>query len=169
MKKKLARIFAASLVAVFLVMMLPFGASAVNLLVTTTPSEETAEWEYSGWTDIPLLVIKINYAPENGTQTFIKTTDDTYWYEMLFGDGEKSMKSYWETISDGNFRFTPATENYVNEEHINVANDGIVEVTSRRRSLLLPLSAQAMRRPETARRVQATMRFGLVLLLPPTG
>ena len=129
MKKKLARIFAASLVAVFLVMMLPFGASAVNLLVTTTPSEETADWEYSGWTDIPLLVIKINYAPESGTQTFIKTTDDTYWYEMLFGDGEKSMKSYWETISDGNFRFTPATENYVNEEHNNVANDGIVEVT----------------------------------------
>ena len=129
MKKKLSRIFAASLAAMFLVLMLPFSALAVNLLVTTTPSEEVEDWEYSGWTDIPLLVIKINYAPENGTQTFIKTTDDTYWYDMLFGDGEKSMKSYWETISDGHFRFVPATENYVNEDHNNVANDGIVEVT----------------------------------------
>ncbi len=129
MKKRISRIFAATLAAVFLVLMFPFSMSAVNLMVTTTPAEGEEDYEYAGWTDIPLLVIKINYKPESGETTLIKTTDDTYWYEMLFGDGEKSMKSYYETLTDGNFRFIPATENYVNEAHKNAANDGIVEVT----------------------------------------
>lgn len=129
MKKRMARIFAAALAAVFLVLMIPFGASAVNLMVTTTPSEADEGYVYSGWTDVPLLVVKINYRPEGKDSVLLKTTDDTYWYEMLFGNGEKSMKSYFETVSDGNFRFTPAKENYVNAAHKNVANDGIVEVT----------------------------------------
>lgn len=128
MKNRTVRILAAALAAIFMVLMLPIGASAVNL-IATNPSQADEGYEYTGWSDIPLLVIKINYRPEGADPTLIKTTDDTYWYEMLFGDGEKSMKSFFETASDGNFRFTPAKENYVNESHKNVANDGIVEVT----------------------------------------
>ena len=128
MKNRTVRIFAAALAAIFLVLMLPVGASAVNLIVTD-PSVAEEGYEYTGWSDIPLLVIKINYRPTGADPTLIKTTDDTYWYNMLFGDGEKSMKSFFETASDGNFRFTPAQENYVNASHKNVANDGIVEVT----------------------------------------
>lgn len=127
--KKISRILAAALAAVFMVLLLPVGAFAANLIATKTPSAAEDGYVYSGWNDIPLLVIKVNYAPENGTQTLIKTTDDTYWYEMLFGEGEKSMKSYFETCSDGHFRFVPAKENYVNEAHKNVANDGIIEVS----------------------------------------
>jgi len=128
MKNRTVRIFAAALAAVFIVLMLPISASAVNL-IATNPSKSDEGYEYTGWSDIPLLVVKINYRPEGADPTLIKTTDDTYWYNMLFGDGEKSMKSFYETASDGNFRFTPARENYVNESHKNVANDGIVEVT----------------------------------------
>ena len=128
MKNRTVRILAAALAAIFMVLMLPIGASAVNL-IATNPSQADEGYEYTGWSDIPLLVIKINYRPEGADPTLIKTTDDTYWYEMLFGDGEKSMKSFFETCSDGNFRFVPAAENYVDASHKNVANDGIVEVT----------------------------------------
>ena len=47
MKKRISRIFAATLAAVFLVLMFPFSMSAVNLMVTTTPAEGEEDYEYA--------------------------------------------------------------------------------------------------------------------------
>lgn len=93
------------------------------------------DYGYQGPKDTPLLVILINLDPtlngENGekNETMLRQQDHSYWSELFFGDHPKSMKSYFETQSDGRFRFTPALENCVIPEKNNAANDGIVEVS----------------------------------------
>ena len=56
MKNRTVRILAAALAAIFMVLMLPIGASAVNL-IATNPSQADEGYEYTGWSAIPLLEI----------------------------------------------------------------------------------------------------------------
>ncbi len=101
---------------------------------TTVPEKEELQiipldisdfpYIYNGWDPVPLLVIKVNF--RNVTCV---TKDDTYWYDLFFGEKDNSLKSYYLKVSDGNFHFYPATETYTNSARKNVAGDGIVEVT----------------------------------------
>lgn len=93
------------------------------------------DYGYTGPRDTPLLVILINLDPSlNGAdgeknETMLRQQDHSYWSDLFFGDGPKTLKAYFETQSDGRFRFTPAPENCVIPEKNNAANDGIVEVS----------------------------------------
>ena len=127
---KQTRIFAAVLAAMLLALMMPltvFGAETFEIT--------DFDYGYTGPSDTPLLVILVNFDPsgdgKNGEagECFLKQSNHNYWYNMLFGSGAKSMKSYFETQSGGNFRFIPAEETYVNYQKSNKLNDGIVEVT----------------------------------------
>ena len=128
--KKLNRILALLLASVLLISVIPFAVSASGT------NFEISEFDYGYWgpTDTPLLVILVNldpdgYADGEANETLLRHKDHSYWYEMFFGDGPKSMKTYFEIQSDDHFRFTPAAENYANASKKNVANDGIIEVT----------------------------------------
>ena len=128
--KKFIRILALMLASVFLSSMIPFALFAAN------PDFEISEFDYGYWgpSDTPLLVILVNLDPKADTsgeanETLLRHNDHSYWSEMFFGDGPKTLKTYFETQSGGNFRFTPAEENYVNESKNNMANDGIIEVS----------------------------------------
>lgn len=105
-------------------------SAIITPCVSATVGTVSQDEEYTGWTDIPLLVIKVNYEPVSGTPTYCATKDDTMWYNTLFSKiNPKSLWTFYDIASLGRFHFTPATENYVNAETKNVANDGIVEVT----------------------------------------
>ena len=120
---KFSKIIVAALLAFLMLAALPLCVSAG--MGTPVPDDV-----YEGWGDIPLLVIKINYTPDNGNNTLIKTTDDTYWSKILFSqEYKKSLWNFYDIVSCGHCHFIPATENYVNAAHNNVANDGIVEVS----------------------------------------
>ena len=128
--KNFKRILSLFLVSVLFFSVMPFAVSASGT------DFEISEFDYGYWgpSDTPLLVILVNLDPDGYTEgedneTLLRQNDHSYWYEMFFGDGPKSMKTYFEIQSDGNFRFIPAEENYANEAKKNVANDGIVEVT----------------------------------------
>lgn len=128
--KNFKRILSLFLVSILFFSVIPFSASA------SETKFEISEFDYGYWgpSDTPLLVILINLDPDGHTdgednETLLRQNDHSYWYEMFFGNGPKSMKTYFEIQSDGKFRFTPAEENYANESKKNVANDGIVEVT----------------------------------------
>ncbi|MBR6745435.1 MAG: InlB B-repeat-containing protein [Clostridia bacterium] len=127
--KKSTRILAIILASVLLFSAVPFAASAAE-------GFEISEFDYGYWgpSDTPLLVILVNIDPDpykdgETNETLLRHQDHSYWYEMFFGDGPKTMKSYFEIQSGGNFRFTPAPENYANAAKKDVANDGIIEVT----------------------------------------
>ena len=97
---------------------------------------EISEFDYGYWgpSDTPLLVILINLDPDSSTsgetnETLLRHNDHSYWSEMFFGDGPKTLKTYFETQSGGNFRFLPATENYASSAKNNLVNDGIIEVS----------------------------------------
>ena len=129
--KRFSRCLAVALAALLLFSVMPFAASA------SSSEFEISEFDYGYWgpSDTPLLVILVNLDPDlNDTdednETLLRHKDHSYWYEMFFGDGAKSMKTYFETQSGGNFRFLPAEENYENTEKNNRVNDGIVEVTA---------------------------------------
>ncbi len=103
-----------------------------------TPAfEGISEFDYGYWgpKDTPLLVVLVNYDPSQNGEDFengemlLKHQDHSYWSELFFGDGPKTLKAYFETQSGGNFRFTPAAENYVNISQNDRKNDGIVEVS----------------------------------------
>lgn len=128
--KKTKRIFAAALAAMLLVLAMPFSAFAAE-------AYEISEFDYGYWgpSDTPLLVILVNADPsldgqnnEDG-EVFLRYTDHSYWSNMFFGDGPKTMKAYFETQSGGNFRFIPAEESFSDFRKNNAVNDGIVEVT----------------------------------------
>ncbi len=128
--KKTTRIFAIALAAMFLILAMPFAAFAAE-------TYEITEFDYGYWgpADTPLLVILVNADPssdgpsyEDG-EIFLKHQDHSYWSEMFFGDGPKTLKTYFEIQSAGNFRFTPAEETFSDFRKNNEANDGIVEVT----------------------------------------
>lgn len=128
--KKFTRILALMLASLLLVSVIPFAASAAGT------DFEISEFDYGYWgpTDTPLLVILVNldpdgYADGEANETLLRHKDHSYWHNMFFGDGPKTMKTYFEIQSGGNFRFTPAPENYANASKKNVANDGIIEVT----------------------------------------
>ncbi len=128
--KRISRVLAVMLAAMFLVLSMPMA-------VLATDAYEIAEFDYGYWgpKDTPLLVILVNYDPSRNGEDFedgemlLQWTDHSYWSNMFFGNGPKTLKSYFETQSGGNFRFTPATENFADSAKKNVANDGIVEVT----------------------------------------
>ena len=97
---------------------------------------EIAEFDYGYWgpSDTPLLVVLVNLDPDGtksgeANETLLRHSDHSYWSEMFFGDGPKTMKTYFETQSGGNFRFLPAAENYANESKNNRVNDGVIEVS----------------------------------------
>lgn len=112
--------------------------SSMPIQATNTETNfEISEFDYGyrGPSDTPLLVILVNLDPslngEDGedNETMLRHTDHSYWSEMFFGDGPKGLKAYFETQSDGHFRFLPAEENYANESKNNRVNDGVVEVS----------------------------------------
>ena len=122
------------LLAILLASILCF--SLIPLSTAAATDFEITEFDYGYWgpTDTPLLVILVNLDPDSGTdgednEFLLRQKDHSYWSEMFFGDGEKSMKAYFEIQSGGNFRFTPAEENYANAAQNDVVNDGIIEVT----------------------------------------
>ncbi|MBQ8497652.1 MAG: InlB B-repeat-containing protein [Clostridia bacterium] len=128
--KKTTRILAAALAAMLLLLAMPFSVFAAE-------AYEISEFDYGYWgpADTPLLVILVNADPsldglsyEDG-EVFLQHKDHSYWSNMFFGDGPKTMKSYFEIQSGGNFRFIPAEENFSDFRKNNEANDGIVEVT----------------------------------------
>ena len=111
--KKTTRLFAIALAAMFLVLAMPFAAFAAETF-------EITEFDYGYWgpKDTPLLVILVNADPssdgpsyEDG-EIFLKHQDHSYWSNMFFGDGPKTLKTYFEIQSAGNFRFTPAEETF---------------------------------------------------------
>ena len=128
--KKTTRIFAAVLAAMLLVLALPISAFAAE-------AYEISEFDYGYWgpKDTPLLVILVNADPSRDGPTsesgevLLRHQDHSYWSNMFFGDGPKTMKTYFEIQSAGNFRFIPAEESFSDFRKNNVANDGIVEVT----------------------------------------
>ncbi len=128
--KKSVRIISAILAAVFVLLMLPVSTFAAN-------SFEITEFDRGYWgpKDTPLLVLLINCDPSsNGAdgesgEIMLKHMDHSYWSDLLFGDNPKGLKAYFEIQSEGNFRFTPAQENFVDASKKNKKNDGIVEVT----------------------------------------
>lgn len=128
--KKSTRIFAAALAAMLLILAMPFTAFAAE-------AYEITEFDYGYWgpKDTPLLVILVNADPsldgptsESG-EVFLRHNDHSYWSNMFFGDGPKTLKTYFEIQSAGNFRFIPAEESFSDFRKKNEANDGIVEVT----------------------------------------
>ncbi len=126
--KWMKRMFALLLVCVLTVGVLPVSAA---------DSFEISSFDYGYWgpKDTPLLVVLVNCDPsgngadgENG-EIMLKHKDHSYWSEMLFGNGPKGLKAYFETQSGGNFRFIPAKESFADLSKKNKENDGIVEVT----------------------------------------
>ena len=128
--KKTTRILAAALAAMLLLLALPFSAFAAE-------AYEITEFDYGYWgpKDTPLLVILVNADPgQNGQdgesgEVFLRHADHSYWSNMFFGDGPKTLKTYFEIQSAGNFRFVPATETFSDFRKNNKENDGIVEVS----------------------------------------
>ena len=128
--KQTTRIFAVALAAMFLLLAMPFAAFAAE-------TYEITEFDYGYWgpKDTPLLVILINADPgmngkdQESGEAFLKHQDHSYWSNMFFGDGPKTLKTYFEIQSAGNFRFTPAEESFSDFRKNNTANDGVVEVT----------------------------------------
>ncbi len=128
--KKSSRILSALLAVMFVFLMLPMTASAAETF-------EITEFDRGYWgpKDTPLLVILVNFDPSLDGETgesgevMLKHKDHSYWYELLFGDGPKGLKAYYETQSQGNFRFIPAQENFEDASKNNKKNDGIVEVS----------------------------------------
>ena len=128
--KKATRILAALMAAMLVLLMLPTAVIAAD-------EYEISEFDYGyrGPKDTPLLVILVNYDPSLNGEDFedgemlLQWNDHSYWSEMFFGNGPKTLKTYFETQSGGNFRFTPATENFADSAKKNAANDGVVEVT----------------------------------------
>ncbi len=120
----------AVLAAMFVLLMLPVSALAAE-------SFEITEFDRGYWgpKDTPLLVLLVNCDPSlNGAdgesgEIMLKYTDHSYWSDLLFGDNPKGLKAYYETQSEGNFRFTPAQESFADASKNNKVNDGIVEVT----------------------------------------
>lgn len=129
--KQFSKILALALALVFILSAFPVCATE------NTESFEISEFDYGyqGPKDTPLLVILINLDPSlNGAngeknETMLRQQDHSYWSELFFGNGPKTLKAYFETQSDGRFRFTPAVENCAIPEKNNAANDGIVEVS----------------------------------------
>ena len=128
--KNTTRILAVALAVMLLAMAMPFSAFAAE-------AYEITEFDYGYWgpKDTPLLVILVNADPsldglsyEEG-EIFLKNKDHSYWSDLFFGDGPKTLKTYFETQSGGNFRFIPAEETFADTQKKNKANDGIVEVT----------------------------------------
>ncbi len=128
--KKSTRIFAALLAAVLVLLMAPVSTLAADAYEIT--SFDRGYW---GPEDTPLLVILVNYDPSgNGAdgeygEQMLRHNDHSYWSELLFGNGKKGLKAYFEEQSGGNFRFIPAAESYANTSKKNKVNDGIVEVS----------------------------------------
>ena len=128
--KQVSRVLAVMLAAMLLL-------SALPMSVLATDAYEISEFDYGyrGPKDTPLLVILVNYDPsQNGEdmesgEMLLQWKDHSYWSEMFFGNGPKTLKAYFETQSGGNFRFIPATEGFADATKKNVANDGVVEVS----------------------------------------
>lgn len=98
---------------------------------------------------IPLLIIKVSYdANNNGVNDYDPNVSgklfsdksseyygeqwcysmDSYWASTFFSDDPASMKSYYKSVTNGKFWFTPAPETYAGEEFEGAENDGIVNV-----------------------------------------
>ena len=107
--KRFTRLIALALSALLFFSFIPVHAA------DTSTEFEISEFDYGymGPSDIPLLVILINLDPDSSTsgeanETMLRYNDHSYWSELFFGDGPKTMKTYFETQSGGNFRFIPA-------------------------------------------------------------
>ena len=128
--KRFTRLIALALSALLFFSFIPVHAA------DSSTEFEISEFDYGYWgpSDTPLLVILINLDPDSSTsgetnETLLRHNDHSYWSEMFFGNGPKTLKTYFETQSGGNFRFLPAEENYVNDAKNNLANDGVIEVS----------------------------------------
>jgi len=129
--KRFKKILSVALAMLFLLSAVPFAVSAAE------EGFEISEFDYGYWgpKDTPLLVILVNLDPSlNGedaetNETMLLHKDHSYWSEMFFGDGPKTLKTYFEIQSGGNFRFTPAEESFADPAKKNEVNDGIVEVS----------------------------------------
>ena len=119
MKKRLAVLLA----ALFLLAAVPAVVQAEDTWVLDKLEKDDVDLD-----PIPLLIIKINYdADGDGKDAYIEGIDaktvrengeqwthttDSYWSEMCFSDTGKSLKNYYETVSNGSFYFYPAEETY---------------------------------------------------------
>ncbi len=99
--------------------------------------------DYDGFTPIPLLVVQVSFDadgdgkdanPDGSGEAAVKDenspsygeqwchTTDEDWQKNLFDTEGRSLRTYYEYMSNGNFYFTPAEETYGTE------NDGIIHV-----------------------------------------
>ena len=136
MKKRLAVLLA----VLFLLAAVPAVVQAEDTWVLDKLEKDDVDLD-----PIPLLIIKINYdADGDGKDAYIEGIDaktvrengeqwthttDSYWSEMCFSDTGKSLKNYYETVSNGSFYFYPAEETYADASAQGSADDGVVTVT----------------------------------------
>ncbi len=99
--------------------------------------------DYDGYTPIPILVVQVSFDadgdgkdanPDGSGESAVKDenspsygeqwchTTDEQWQNSLFATEGRTLRTYYEYMSNGNFYFTPAEEIYGTE------NDGIIHV-----------------------------------------
>jgi len=66
---------------------------------------------------VPLLIVRVQYS------NYSFASPESKWSKMIFGNEQGELNNYYNEISNGSFRFTPASENY------GTVSDGVVTVT----------------------------------------
>ena len=145
MKRAATFTISVMLSAVLFVSSFPLFVSAADASETDYVTYPVSEIEstYDGYSPIPLLVIQISFDadgdgvddnPDGSGYDAVKNPDlptygeqwchtvDSDWTARLFAEEGASLRTYYEYMSDGNFYFSPAAENY------GTADDGVIHV-----------------------------------------
>jgi M6 family metalloprotease-like protein len=92
------------------------STTTTSKTLSTTAATTFATTSATALPDVPLLVILVDYTDDK-----FQSPDST-WQQKIFGTTGGSVNDYYKEVSNGRFKFAPATETYGN------ANDGIVHV-----------------------------------------
>lgn len=93
------------------------ATEALHLTGIKTPAKTGAlSLASTALADVPLLVVIVDYSDNK-----IQSPDST-WQNKIFGSTEGTMNDYYREVSNGRFKYLPATETQ------GTANDGIVHV-----------------------------------------